>query len=250
MMTNLRMESTCRLIFLLSSLLLFTLFPSTFSSAAESKLNLVRLPRGFAIEVYQDRLPGARSLALGARGTLFVGTRGEGKVYAVTPYKGNERERRVYVLADGLEMPNGVAFRNGSLYVAEVHRVLRFDDIENRLAHPPRPVVVNDSFPARTHHGWKFILFGPDGKLYVPVGAPCSALRISSTVNPTIAVDHHIDALLLQDPQVGLHLPDLGRAQEDVLGLGGDEGAPVPARSHCLQEQSQRNAGSKAGISP
>lgn len=155
------------------TLLLFLLILPVCSSAGP-QLNQVRLPKGFAIELYEGRLPGARSLALGAKGTLFIGTREEGKVYAVTPGDGTGRDRKVFIIARGLEMPNGVAFRNGSLYVAEVSRVLRYDDIENRLANPPRPAVVNDSFPAKTHHGWKFIRFGPDGRLYVPVGAPCN----------------------------------------------------------------------------
>jgi glucose/arabinose dehydrogenase len=71
-------------------------------------------------------------------------------------------------------MPNGVAFRDGALYVAEVHRVIRFDGIESRLEKPPVPVVLNDTYPTERHHGWKFIAFGPDGLLYVPVGAPCN----------------------------------------------------------------------------
>ena len=71
-------------------------------------------------------------------------------------------------------MPEWVAFRDGALYVAEVSRILRYDDIENRLENPPEPVVVNRDLPSDRHHGWKFIRFGPDGKLYVPVGAPCN----------------------------------------------------------------------------
>jgi len=154
--------------------LLFTSALLPGCSSAGTYLSDIRLPPGFAIEVYTDKLPGARSLALGAKGTLFVGTRDEGKVYAVTGGKGDGRSRKVFVIAKGLEMPNGVAFRDGSLYVAEVNRVLRYDHIEDRLANPPAPVVVNDTFPTKTHHGWKFIRFGPDGRLYVPVGAPCN----------------------------------------------------------------------------
>ncbi len=81
---------------------------------------------------------------------------------------------RVITLASGLKMPNGVAVRDGALYVADVGRILRFDDVEAHLDAPPKPVVVTDRFPRETHHGWKFIRFGPDGRLYVPVGAPCN----------------------------------------------------------------------------
>lgn len=156
------------------TLLFLSLLSHPGCSSAGGRLSDIRLPPGFAIEVYADRLPGARSLARGAKGTLFVGTRGEGKVYAVVERKGAQQGKRVFVIAKGLNQPNGVAFRDGSLFVAEVNRVLRFDDIENRLANPPVPVVVNDAFPDKTHHGWKFIRFGPDGRLYVPVGAPCN----------------------------------------------------------------------------
>ncbi len=137
------------------------------------QLNKIKLPPGFKIEMYADNVPGARSMALGAKGTLFVGTRDD-RVYAVVDTNKDNKADRVYVIAKGLEMPNGVAFREGSLYVAEVSRVIRYDGIEDRLGNPPEPVVVNDEFPTETHHGWKFIAFGPDGKLYVPVGAPCN----------------------------------------------------------------------------
>jgi glucose/arabinose dehydrogenase len=110
-------------------------------------------------------------MTLSPGGTLFVGTRGEGKVYAVRAAAGGAPS--VATIASGRRMPNGVAFRDGSLYVAEIHRVLRYDGIESRLASPPAPAVVRE-FPTDRHHGWKFIAFGPDGMLYVPVGAPCN----------------------------------------------------------------------------
>ncbi|MDP1992981.1 MAG: sorbosone dehydrogenase family protein [Syntrophales bacterium] len=134
----------------------------------------ITLPPGFRIAVYAGDVPGARSMALGPKGTLFVGSRGEGKVYAVLDRDGDNRADEVITIAKGLNMPNGVAFLGNSLYVAEVHRILRYDEIESRLSDPPPPVVVNDSFPKDRHHGWKFIRFGPDGLLYVPVGAPCN----------------------------------------------------------------------------
>ncbi len=138
------------------------------------RLERIKMPPGFRISHYAPEVPGARSLALGPGGTLFVGTRRAGVVYAVIDGDGDSRADRVVTVARGLNMPNGVAVREGSLYVAEVSRVLRFDDIEARLDSPPAPVVVNDRFPTDRHHGWKFIRFGPDGRLYVPVGAPCN----------------------------------------------------------------------------
>jgi glucose/arabinose dehydrogenase len=136
-------------------------------------LNSIRLPDGFAISIYARDVAGARSMVLSPNGTLFVGTR-VGEVYAVIDRDRDQKADAVITIARALRMPNGVAFRDGALYVAEVNRVLRYDDIEARLRKPPAPVVVNDAFPDDRHHGWKFIRFGPDGRLYVPVGAPCN----------------------------------------------------------------------------
>jgi len=137
-------------------------------------LDKIKLPNGFKIDVYAEDVTNARSLELSPDGTLFVGTRNEGKVYALKDTDGDFRIDEKYTIASGLKLPNGVAFRDGSLYVAEVSRILRFDNIEANLDNPPEPVVVYDEYPTDTHHGWKFIDFGPDGKLYVPVGAPCN----------------------------------------------------------------------------
>ncbi len=155
------------------------------SKGVDSSLGKIKLPPGFKIEVFADNVPDARSLALSPSGVLFVSTRSAGNVFAVIDTNRDFNADRVYTLASDLYMPNGIALRDGALYVAEVNRVLRFDSIETRLANPPTPVVVNDGFPSEAHHGWKFIRFGPDGKLYVPVGAPCNVceredLRYSS----------------------------------------------------------------------
>ncbi len=155
----------------LFALLAVALFASV-ACAAEPDMSRIRLPPGFAVELLA-RVPNARQMALGDS-TLFVGTRSKGDVYALELKDGGKRAGRLYTLATGLEMPSGVAVRNGALYVAEVSHILRFDDIEKRLADPPEPVVLPARFPEDEHHGWKFIAFGPDGKLYVPVGAPCN----------------------------------------------------------------------------
>ena len=151
------------------------LLAGTAGCAAEPRLGDIKLPAGFGIAVYAE-VPNARSMTLGTKGTLFVGTRDSagGEVYAVLPGAMATGKHRVVTIARGLNSPNGVAFRDGALYVAEISRILRYDGIESRLADPPKPVVVNDSFPKDGHHGWKFIRFGPDGFLYVPVGAPCN----------------------------------------------------------------------------
>jgi glucose/arabinose dehydrogenase len=151
------------------------LFLLLFPAAAHAlPLERIRLPPGFHIDLYADKVHDARSLALGAQGTVFVGTRRLGKVYALVDSKKQNRADKVLTIATGLEMPNGVAFKDGALYVAEVSRVLRYDDIERNLEDPPRPSVFRSDYPDKKDHGWKFIAFGPDGWLYVPVGAPCN----------------------------------------------------------------------------
>ncbi len=136
-------------------------------------LDRLNLPEGFSIEVFADGIDGARSMAMGDDGTLFVSTRTENLVYAVQDRDNDFKADRIMVL-DSLEVPNGIAYRKGSLYVAEVGRLLRYDAIEKNLDSVPEPVVVYDDYPTEFHHGWKYIAFGPDDKLYVPVGAPCN----------------------------------------------------------------------------
>lgn len=165
-----QMQTLLRLLFTL----VFSLAICSGCSSAPLRPAEIKLPPGFSIAVYASNVPGARSMALGAKGTLFVGSRSEGKVYAVIDRNGDQKADEVITIASGLTSPNGVAFRNGALFVAEISRLLRFDNIETRLSDPPEPVTVNASFPDKSHHGWKFIRFGPDGRLYVPVGAPCN----------------------------------------------------------------------------
>lgn len=142
----------------------------------ESNLPLDRLnlPDGFSIDTFAEGIDEARSMAMGDEGTLFVGTRTAGNVYALRDNDGDYKADDIITLLENMNTPNGIAFRNGSLYVAEINRLLRYDNIEANLDNPPDPVVVYDDYPTDFHHGWKYIAFGPDGKLYVPVGAPCN----------------------------------------------------------------------------
>jgi len=142
------------------------------------KLETIKLPPGFRISLYAE-VPGARSMTMGPKGTLFVGSRDAGAVYAVVDSGDGTRAREVVTLAKDLNEPNGVAVKDGALYVMEVSRLIRLDGVEERLKSPPAPVVVADAFPKDPHHGWKFIAFGPDGLLYVPIGAPCNICRRS-----------------------------------------------------------------------
>lgn len=167
------MKTHLQELFLIISLLIFC--SAAGCQPTEGQPGTIKVPAGFQIEVFASDVPGARSMALGSKGTLFAGTRDNGTVYAITDANNDYKADKVIKIAEGLNMPNGVAFKDGSLYVCEVNRVIRFDNIEDNLNNPPKPVVVNDNFPTEEHHGWKFIRFGPDGKLYVPVGAPCNS---------------------------------------------------------------------------
>ena len=142
--------------------------------ATSPRLDLLRLPPGFRVSVYSDAVPSAREMALGDQGTVFVGSMRAGKVYALTDSNHDGRADRVRVIADDLEMPVGVAFHKGDLYISAVSRILVLRDIEAHLDKPPEPELVTDKLPTETHHGWKFLAFGPDGRLYVPIGAPCN----------------------------------------------------------------------------
>jgi len=137
-------------------------------------LKQLHLPDGFTISVYADNVPNARSLALGDNGVVFVGTGREGKVYAVQDSNNDGIAEQRHIIASNLNMPNGVAYKDGSLYVAEINRIIRFDHITQQLANLPKPVVVYDQFPSDKHHGWKYLRFGPDNKLYTAVGVPCN----------------------------------------------------------------------------
>ncbi|KAA3615231.1 MAG: sorbosone dehydrogenase family protein [Calditrichaeota bacterium] len=162
-------------------LLIFVLFLACSQNGTEpaepqnnpTSIDFITLPPQFKMHVFAD-VPNARSLTISPSGTIFVGTRSSDKIYALYDKNNDHLADTVITIASGLNTPNGVAFRNGSLYIAEINRVLRLDNIEEKLLNPPNPVVVRDDFPTDGHHGWKFIRFGPDEKLYVPVGAPCN----------------------------------------------------------------------------
>lgn len=143
-------------------------------TASVLPVDRLKLPEGFKIEVFADSIDGARSMAMGKDGTLFVSTRNDKTVYAIQDRDGDYRADRTIILDSTLEVPNGIAFRKGDLYVAQVDRLLRYKDIEQHLDSLPEPEVIYNDFPTEFHHGWKYIAFGPDGKLYVPVGAPCN----------------------------------------------------------------------------
>ncbi len=157
------------------------------TAAAYKKYNLdkIRLPLGFRISVYAE-VPNARSITLSPSGILYVGNRDKDNVYAVVDENKDGKADKVYTIASGLNTPNGVAFKNGHLYIATISGILKIENVEKNLATPPAPKIIYDQFPTDKHHGWKFIAFGPDGKLYVPVGAPCNTCKKDEKVYASI----------------------------------------------------------------
>lgn len=141
---------------------------------ADVQLSQIELPPGFSMEIYAEGVENARQMVRGDKGTIFVGSRRAGKLWAITDADGDQRAETVRLIDEGLKMPSGVAFMDGALYVGAVDRILRYDNIESNLTQPPEPVVVTTGLPDKEHHGWKYLRFGPDGKLYIPVGIPCN----------------------------------------------------------------------------
>ena len=139
--------------------------------AAADKLPIAKLkvPSGFNIEVYAAGMANAREMALGDKGTVFVGSRLVDKVYAIVNKDG---KRTVKVVASGLYRPNGVAFKDGTLYIAELSKISKIEKVDDVLDNPPKPTMIYDNLPKDEAHGWKFIAIGPDNKLYVPIGQP------------------------------------------------------------------------------
>ena len=140
-------------------------------AADKFELDKLKLPKGFKIEVWASGIPNARSMRLGDKGTVFVGSRLVGNVYAVVDKDG---KREVKTILKGLHRPNGLVFKDGTLYVAELNKVSKYENIEANLDNPPQAKLVSDKFPSDEPHGWKFMGLGPDGKLYVPIGIPCN----------------------------------------------------------------------------
>ena len=143
--------------------------------SVQNLLSTIQLPEGFEISIYAEGITNARSMAISPSGTIFIGNRRKDNVFAIRDEDGdNIAEKKWLITKKLVNMPNGVAFFKGDLYVAEVNKLWLFKNIEDNLDNPGEPVLIYDDYPRDKHHGWKYISFGPDGKLYVPVGAPCN----------------------------------------------------------------------------
>jgi glucose/arabinose dehydrogenase len=144
---------------------------NTETPASEIPIDKVKLPKGFTAEIWATGFPGGRAMARGDSGKIYLGTRGLGRVYEVTDEGGR---RTVRVVVDKLTQPSGVAMKGGSLYVMAIDKVLRYDGIESNPGVQPVDMTAAFNLPPQQHHNWKYIRFGPDGKLYVPFGGPCN----------------------------------------------------------------------------
>ena len=141
------------------------------TAADKLPIENLKAPKGFKIELYAAGVGNARTLRQGDKGTVFIGSRLLDKVYAIVD-RGEKRE--VKPIYSGLFRPNGLAFKDGVLYIAELSRISKVEKIEDNLDNPPKPVVIYDDLPKDEAHGWKFLTIGPDDKLYFQVGAPCN----------------------------------------------------------------------------
>src|SRR5438093_13110258 len=145
--------------------------PPAPKAPGEIPIEKIKLPPGFTVSLWAHGINNARAMTWGDKGTLFVSSRVAGNVYAVVD---NGASREVKTIAKGLNLPNGVAFKNGTLYIAEVSRITKMEGIEDRLDTPPALTVVYDILPRDLPHGWKYLAVGPEDKLYFNIGAPCN----------------------------------------------------------------------------
>jgi glucose/arabinose dehydrogenase len=158
-------------------------------TTTDTNLDFLKLPPKFAINYYAENVPGARSIAVGGNNLVFIGSRPEGTVYALRDNDQDGRADIRYIVASGLNNPNGVAYRDGTLYVAEIGRLIKFTDIDSRYDDSPKYEIVSDALPDKTHHGWRYIKFGPDGRLYIGIGFPCNVCEDENTYGRISSID-------------------------------------------------------------
>jgi glucose/arabinose dehydrogenase len=173
--------------------------------ASEIPISRFQVPAGFKIELWAGDLQEARSMAIGAKGTVFVGQRVHDGVYAIVD-KGDHRE--VKKILTGMNSPNGIVFANGKLYVAERERILEYDDIENHLDNPGQPKVVIDGLPHQDGHFWKFMVMGPDGWLYFNQGSPTN-----------LTMPNYIQAAILRVDPAQQHLQIYAQGVRNSVGM-------------------------------
>lgn len=179
-------------------------------SENDPQLRQISLPEGFKIEYFAKNITNARSLSTNADGVVFVGSRKAGNVYAVVDTDNDFVADETYVLASGLNSPNGVAYRDGDLFIAEIDQISVIRDIDDQLATPPKPEILFSDLPSDAHHGWKYINFGPDGLLYIPVGAPCNVCDAGDPYATIVRLD-------VDNPEAGYEI--VARGIRNTVGF-------------------------------
>jgi glucose/arabinose dehydrogenase len=177
----------------------------------QATLKKIKLPKGFHISLWASDVPSARQMAWGDKGTLFVGAFGVGNVYAITGPEGN---KQVKVILKGMTMPTGIAFRNGALYVADINKILKYDNAEANLDSMPAPQVVYDDMPPYVAHGWKYLTFDKDGWLWVAFGPPFNIGLPPTSVSQIRRIN-----------------PENGLAEIRALGVRNSVGGDIDPRS-------------------
>ncbi|MFC3031968.1 PQQ-dependent sugar dehydrogenase [Pseudoalteromonas fenneropenaei] len=164
------------------------------SVVAKPELSRLQLPAGYEVSLFADNVVNARQMAVSKQGIVYVGSRKAGKVHALVDFNKDGVADKTILLAEGLNMPSGLAIKDGDLYVAEVNRILRFKQVDKQLNKPEYEVFF-DKLPDKAHHGWKFIRFAPSGELIIPIGVPCNVCKEEAPFGEILALDMNTKTL-------------------------------------------------------
>lgn len=148
------------------------------ATTGQNELSHINIRAGHAVSYFATDVPGARSLTVGDTGVVYVGTRGEGVVYALEDKDKDGQAETRYVVSSGLNSPNGVVYHENNLYVAEIDRIIKFENIDQNYQLKPTSTTVYADLPIDSHHGWRYMALGPDSKLYLGIGAPCNVCEV------------------------------------------------------------------------
>jgi len=150
---------------------------------------MITVTKGFGLSLYASDLGDIKQMALGDNGTLFVGSQKSGTLYALVDNDQDGQVDKRYVLAKGLESPDALAFYKGDLYVSEEDRIIKYEDIEERLRRPYRAKEVYTNLPELDKRYTRAMRFGPDGRLYVALGMPCNVCEAPAPYGSILAIN-------------------------------------------------------------
>ena len=169
--------------FFINLIIIITFSSKTFSDSSLI-LDSLTIEKGFKIEIFAENIDTPRQIAESDAGNIFVGSRSGGTISVI------DSNGIVRVIVKDLSNSTGVTYHEGDLYFSEVSAIWKISDIDKRLLNPNSALkkeLVTNNLPSDTWHGWKWIDFGPDDKLYVPVGAPCNIC------NPSLEEEYNFD---------------------------------------------------------